>query len=159
MIIAEIQISIQRSSSGLLTRSVWSLCSCHGGDGDARPEDGESLQDAHSKGDKSIWVAPNVNCSCRWRKESLTYLQYSTRQTSLSFTTTGSLTFRIFWTQCVNSGRKTIRAFRRKDGKLIANFRVQVSLLHLNLSSVYLFSMFFTLGRSQRYGDNNRWKV
>ena len=25
------------------------------------------------------------------------------------------------------SGRKTIRAFRRKDGKLIANFRVQVS--------------------------------
>ena len=26
------------------------------------------------------------------------------------------------------SGRKTIRAFRRKDGKLIANFRVQVSL-------------------------------
>ena len=94
---------------------------------------------------KSIWVAPNVNCSCRWRKESLTYLQYSTRQTSLSFTTTGSLTFSIFWTQYVNSGRKTIRAFRRKDGKLIANFRVQVSLLHLNLSSVYLFSMFFTL--------------
>ena len=83
---------------------------------------------------KSIWVAPNVNCSCRWRKESLTYLQYSTRQTSLSFTTTGSLTLSIFWTQYVNSGRKTIRAFRRKDGKLIANFRVQVSLLHLNLS-------------------------
>ena len=27
-----------------------------------------------------------------------------------------------------HSGRKTIRAFRRKDGKMIANFRVQADL-------------------------------
>ena len=34
-----------------------------------------------------------------------------------------------------HSGRKTIRAFRRKDGKMIANFRVQADLKGMETTS------------------------
>ena len=64
----------------------------------------------------------------RLQKVSLTSLPSSMRPTSSFFTTTGLTTIpslHIFFTLS-SSGRKTIRAFRRKDGKIIANFRVQV---------------------------------
>jgi hypothetical protein len=68
----------------------------------------------------------------RLLRGSLTSLQSSMPQMSLFFTTTGCLlTFILATTIHSISGRKTIRAFRRKDGKMIANFRVQV----LNLCS------------------------
>ena len=64
-----------------------------------------------------------------WRspKVFLTSLLSSMRPMSLFFTTTGLKTFLLHFFEPIFSGRKTIRAFRRKDGKIIANFRVQVS--------------------------------
>ena len=96
---------------------VWSLCSCHRRHGYVGSKDRQGLQNSHPK---------DLRRCVYFLNSFKPYAKYITTVGIFDVMAVFNATNE--YVLYYHSGRKTIRAFRRKDGTMIANFRVQADL-------------------------------